>query len=89
VAKQNCNRSTDVFCFVLFCFVLFLFCDILSGYTPLIEAAIYGYLNIVKILVEAGADLNAKNKKGEFWQSGVILFELFDISNCYLFLFFL
>ena len=36
-----------------------------NGYTALIWASKYNYLNLVKALIAAGADLNAKDNVGE------------------------
>lgn len=38
-------------------------CDTLSGWTPLIVACIEGHLEILELLLEAGADF----KRGDFW----------------------
>ena len=35
-----------------------------DGITPLIMAALNGHIKIVKLLVEANADINAKNTSG-------------------------
>ncbi len=36
-----------------------------GGRTPLHEAALYGYVDIARLLIERGADVNAKNVRGE------------------------
>ncbi len=43
------------------------------GKTGLIAAAEYGNLDVVKLLLEHGATINAKNKWGKFYNSMMIL----------------
>ena len=38
--------------------------DVAEGFTALIKASDNGYLEVVKALVAAGADINAKNNVG-------------------------
>lgn len=39
-----------------------------SGFTPLLYAVQQGHLNVVKILVEAGADIDAEDDNGYNWE---------------------
>ena len=52
---------------ILYFYLLF------SGRTSLIKAAENGNMDIVKLLLEHGADINAKNKWGKFCNSMMIL----------------
>ena len=46
----------------MYCNIMFLF----KGYTPLIRAAEEGHLGIVKLLLNKGANVKAKDDDGKF-----------------------
>ena len=45
--------------------------------TPLMEAASGGYVDIVKLLISHGADVNAQSSAGEFLHTNQLLKEIY------------
>ena len=48
-------------------------CQDKRGWTPLKEVLCYGHLDVVRFLINSGADLNTRNDQGTFWLNNAYL----------------